>query len=123
MLYLFKAFLLLSLVGLGYLLFIRIRVKLFQRIFGFVLVVMLAVFILVPETSTRIAQFFGIGRGVDFVFYAAHVFWAYIIVRFYLHQQKLQAELTEVVRAMALLKPEIPSKQTANQPHAGSPPS
>lgn len=65
-----------------------------------------AFFIAMPDAATRLAHAVGIGRGVDFILYPA-VIW---LVRESLlgRRRRLedQAKLTEVVRAIAVLRAE-----------------
>src|SRR5437763_149092 len=99
---LFKALLLVGLLVLGYPIVFRARLLLVQRIFGVLLGALLAVFVIFPDASTAIGRFFGIGRGADFLFYLAHLFLLYLVVRLYLRQQQLRTEITELTRAIAL---------------------
>ena len=73
-----------------------------------VLGALLAVFVIFPDASTAIGRFFGIGRGADFLFYLAHLFLLYLVVRLYLRQQQLRTEITELTRAIALMSAEPP---------------
>ena len=105
---LFKALLLVGLLVLGYPIVFRARLLLVQRIFGVLLGALLAVFVIFPDASTAIGRFFGIGRGADFLFYLAHLFLLYLVVRLYLRQQQLRTEITELTRTIALMRAEPP---------------
>jgi len=106
---LFKAVLLLCLLVLAYPVFFRARLLFVQRLLGAGIGALLAVFVIFPDVSTRIGHFFGIGRGVDFLFYLAHLFVLYIVIRLYVRQQHLRMEVTELTRTIALLRAEPPS--------------
>lgn len=61
-----------------------------------------AVAILRPEWTTDVAGLLGIGRGADLVAYVVAI--VFVLSTFYFYQRvhTLQAELTEVVRGIAL---------------------
>src|SRR5438552_3173731 len=100
MIILFKLILFAFLLATGYVVFFRLCAVLAHRMIIGLLGLVLCIFIFFPAFTSRMAEFFGIGRGVDFVFYLAHVFWAYIVARLYVGQQRLQYQLTELTRAI-----------------------
>jgi len=108
MLTLFKAFLLLSLAGLAYLILFRLKKVLVPRILTLLLLGFIGACVVVPDIATRIAHLVGVGRGVDFVFYLAHVAWAFIAVQLYLRLLRQEAALTEIVRALSIARAESP---------------
>lgn len=57
---------------------------------------------LVPNIANTTANFVGVGRGVDVIVYSAIVVLTYAVYRLMLRQQKLSAELTELVRVVAI---------------------
>lgn len=58
--------------------------------------------ILLPQTTTRIASYFGIGRGVDVIVYVALAILFYLVFRIYVMVEDLRHEITFLVREMAL---------------------
>jgi hypothetical protein len=64
-----------------------------------------AAFVLMPELANRIAWFFGIGRGADFVFYLSTVFLFFLVFNIYLKFTALEARQTQLVRELALRHP------------------
>src|SRR4051812_42850414 len=99
MLILFKAGLLVCLVVLGYLALFQIRRRLFHRVLGLLLAGVLAAFIISPQLSTEISSLLGIGRGVDLIFYLSHLLGAYLAIRIFQRQMRLEEQLTRLVRS------------------------
>jgi len=71
------------------------------------LVVLLVISILIlfsawPELSTKIANWFGIGRGSDFLFYISHVMLFFIAFMYYLKFREMEMRLTRLVRYLAI---------------------
>jgi hypothetical protein len=62
------------------------------------------ILVCMPDWSTRIAGFFGIGRGVDFVSYLSQILIYFLIVLLYVRLQELNANVTKLARHVALLK-------------------
>ena len=67
-----------------------------------VLWVIAAVVILLPQTTTTVANFFGVGRGVDFVLYASVVTLFFLVFKIFLTLDRVERRLTDVVRKDAL---------------------
>lgn len=61
--------------------------------------------ILLPATTTKIAQFFGVGRGVDVIVYISLSLLFYLVFRIYVMIEDLRHENTYLVRQIAFLKP------------------
>ena len=110
MIYVFKVVLLSALAYLGYLLFFRTYAHIVQRSVGVLLGFCLCVLIVFPDLSTRVAHFFGIGRGVDFLFYLAHIAALYAMAVLYMRQRAINQHLTEIVRSLALHDAEAPKQ-------------
>ena len=67
-------------------------------------------FVWVPEQTTRLAEALGVGRGADLVLYLWVVITLALIVFLYLKIVQLSRKLTELTRAQALSRPQIPSE-------------
>lgn len=63
-----------------------------------------AVVTLLPQTTSRLADILGVGRGVDVVIYAAIVLLYYFVFRIFLHIERLEHEITVLVRELGLRK-------------------
>ncbi len=57
---------------------------------------------LVPNLTNSLAKLVGIGRGADVIVYSAIVILTYSVYRLMVKEQKLSAEMTELVRAVAI---------------------
>lgn len=67
-----------------------------------ILWILAAVVILLPQTTTTVANFFGVGRGVDLVLYASVVTLLFLVFKIFLTLDRLERRLTDVVRKDAL---------------------
>jgi hypothetical protein len=101
----------LLLCAVGYIAFVlifRIQTILLHRILAALLSLGVAALVAFPDLSTRLAWRFGVGRGVDFLFYFAHVAAFYLILRLHVAHRENQRRITELVRTLALLTPRTP---------------
>lgn len=55
-----------------------------------------------PEITSRLAEFFGIGRGADLIVYIAIIVIVYLLFRLFVHVDKMDRQITKLVRTMAL---------------------
>lgn len=83
------------------------RRKKFQISFWFFAVLLLShvgiiAVILFPNMTYPVAHFFGIGRGADFVLYTAVIIILRILFYLYSQNRKLEQQLTQIVRHLAL---------------------
>jgi len=64
----------------------------------------LAVIFLVwwPDFSQRVAEFVGVGRGVDLVVYLALFLVFYLIFRIFVRLERIEKNITKIVRKVAL---------------------
>lgn len=65
-----------------------------------------AVLVLLPETATAFARFVGVGRGVDAVVYLAVIFLYYLVFRIFLRLDKMDRDITVLVRKFGLAEDE-----------------
>lgn len=56
----------------------------------------------IPESLTKLANLLGIGRGADLVLYVAVVVMFYLMFRIFVRLEKMEREITKVVRQDAL---------------------
>ena len=61
-----------------------------------------AVTISTPSVSARLAQVFGVGRGVDFIVYASVALLYLLVFRLFVEHVKVERQLTLIVRREAL---------------------
>lgn len=55
-----------------------------------------------PATTTRLADFFGVGRGVDVIVYISLVLLFYLVFRIIVMIEDLRHEITAIVREIGL---------------------
>lgn len=55
-----------------------------------------------PEITSRLALFFGIGRGADLIVYVAIVVIVYLLFRVFVRVDKMDRQITKLVRTIAL---------------------
>lgn len=55
-----------------------------------------------PATTTRLASFFGVGRGVDVIVYISLALLLYLVFRMFVMIEDLRHEITSLVRQIAL---------------------
>jgi hypothetical protein len=60
------------------------------------------VFALNPDLSTEIANYFGIVRGVDFLFYLSHLTLFFIAFVYYLRFREMEIRFTKLARQVAI---------------------
>ncbi len=82
-----------------------IKLRRFFIIFVFWLSVLLAV--IFPEETNRIAKFFNITRGADFFIYISIIVIFYALFRIYEKIEKIESNITKIVREFALLQKKI----------------
>lgn len=60
--------------------------------------------ILLPQTTSRVAEYFGVGRGVDVILYLSLALLFYLVFRIYVMVEDIKSEITKIVRTVALNK-------------------
>jgi|SRR3989344_3933645 len=60
--------------------------------------------ILLPATTTRIAELFGVGRGVDVIVYISLALLFYLVFRIYVMIEDIRHEVSFLIRHLALRK-------------------
>lgn len=66
--------------------------------------------VILPKTTTQIAEVFGVGRGVDIIVYVSMALLFYLVFRIYVMIEDLRRDITTLVRQIAL--------QNATKPQA-----
>ena len=70
--------------------------------FWFLIWIAALVGITLPATTTRIAEFFGVGRGVDIIVYISLALLFYLVFRIYVMIEDLRHQITYMIREIAL---------------------
>jgi len=55
-----------------------------------------------PELASRLADFFGIGRGADLIIYTAIIAILFFVYRLFIRLEKTESEITSLTRELAL---------------------
>jgi hypothetical protein len=112
----------LSLIILFYFL-VKIRKKPAQKI-GISLVFCTIIFFSIfPDSASQIAHYFGVGRGVDFVFYLSFIALFFLSFNLYLGSRENREQITILTRSFALAQARLPKnppseiKQSVAYPH------
>lgn len=67
-----------------------------------------AFIIALPDATSFLAHLLGIGRGADLIIYASLLIAFYLIFRIHLTLDRLELEVTEIVRTIALERVRVP---------------
>ena len=70
--------------------------------FWFLIWIAALVGITLPATTTKIAEFFGVGRGVDIIVYISLALLFYLVFRIYVMIEDLRHQITYIIREVAL---------------------
>lgn len=73
------------------------------------------IFVLLPESTSLIARVVGIGRGADLITYVGLLGVFYLIWRIHLTLDRLDHEITQIVREMALQRLTEPGDPSLGQ--------
>jgi hypothetical protein len=60
------------------------------------------VLVALPESTSRVADILGVGRGVDVVFYFSLLLIFYLIFKIFVRLEKIEQNITKIVSKMAL---------------------
>ncbi|MBY0506081.1 MAG: DUF2304 domain-containing protein [Bryobacteraceae bacterium] len=80
--------------------------RLSYRIALFTLMLLGVYFVALPDHTTAVAHFLGVGRGTDLLLYLSLVTGGYTILLLYRRTRQLERKLTEHIRAMAIERAE-----------------
>lgn len=73
-----------------------------EFVLWFVFWILTAILVWLPNGLTKIANALGIGRGADLIFYASLIIIFYLIFRIYLKLEKMEKNITKIIRKNAL---------------------
>ena len=86
---------------------------LIKRTVAFMMFLVLLLLVIFPQISTIVADKFGIGRGVDLLFYFSHLFLLLLIVALWRRSLALTGTVTKLTRAIALQNPTKPKNKSS----------
>lgn len=73
--------------------------------------VLAAIAVVVPDVSNSIAELFGVGRGADLLLYGLLIAFIVQVIASRVHYSKLEMQVTEVARALAVRGAEQPGSR------------
>jgi len=68
--------------------------------------------VILPETTSLVANLVGVGRGVDLVIYLSILILFYLVFRVLVRLDKIDKDVTKIVRAIALKKEDEKDRQS-----------
>jgi hypothetical protein len=80
------------------------QVRAWTKIFTLLFAVIALVFILFPNSSNHVANWFGVGRGVDLLSYLLSLAFIYLILRSYIREKEEQKRIVQLGRRLAILE-------------------
>lgn len=98
----FKYFLIAVLVGFIFYLILLPRLDVIRKGVIFIVVLTMLIFAVQPDWSTEVANRVGVTRGVDLLFYLAHLTLFFVAFVYFLKFKKMEARVTKLVRQLAL---------------------
>lgn len=73
-----------------------------EFIFWIILWLIIGIVFWLPQTTSFLANIFGIGRGVDLVIYTSIILIFYLLFRIFVRIDKQQQEITKIVRSLSI---------------------
>ena len=95
-----------AVVFIAFYMYLRLRSSLVDAILIFLFCAGAVFFILFPDTTTEIALWLGVKRGINLVFYCITLFFFFLILKLYSRVRKLENKFTEIIRKNSLQKAE-----------------
>lgn len=95
-----------GLSAIGFFVFLRRNRLPFHIMTVFLLLVAGAVAVVMPNLTSDVAVFVGVGRGTDLVTYIAIIAVMFVLLHYYTKFVELQSKVTELAREMAILRAE-----------------
>lgn len=73
-----------------------------RKLFILIFVAIMVVFSINPDLSTAIANYLGVGRGADLLFYLSHLVLFFIAFMYYLKFKDMEIRFAQLVRHIAI---------------------
>lgn len=77
-----------------------------ELLFWLIFWVAVSIAVLLPQTTSLLASWAGVGRGVDLVIYISVVVLFYVIFRIFVRLEKIEQDITKIVREVGLKEEE-----------------
>lgn len=82
--------------------FARKQIRISELFIWIIFWLLAAGFVLWPEASSKLAEFLGVGRGVDAILYLALMLIFYLLFRIFVKFEKIEKDITKIVRKISL---------------------
>jgi small membrane protein len=99
--------LLAAFAAIGWFVFLKRNRLPFHIVIVFAMLFAAVLAVLFPEKTDGIANFVGVGRGVDLIMYVVDVIVLFVLLHYYTKFVEVQRKLTDVVRELAILRAEV----------------
>jgi hypothetical protein len=96
-----------ALAAIGWFVFLKRNRLPFHILTVFAMLIVGAIAVIFPDATDRVANFVGVGRGVDLITYVIEVTVLFVLLHYYTKFVELQRQLTEVTRELAILRAEV----------------
>lgn len=80
------------------------QVRAWTKILTFLFAIIALIFILFPDSSNHVANWLGVGRGVDLLSYLLSLAFIYLILRSYVREKEEQKKIVQLARRLAILE-------------------
>ena len=90
---------------------IRLKKKAVDLFFLLLMISAAIVFIIWPDVTNKIANWLGVGRGADLIFYTSILIFWFVILKLYTRIRQLEKSFTQIIREDALKKATPPSHE------------
>jgi hypothetical protein len=104
--------LLTALAAIGWFVFLKRNRLPFHIVTVFAMLMVGGAAVIFPEETDVVANFVGVGRGVDLITYVIEVTVLFVLIHYYTKFVELQRQLTDVVREVAILRAEVERSQS-----------
>ena len=91
-----------SILFFSFYMYLRLRSGLLDAILIFLFCFIAVFFIIFPDKTTTVAQWLGVKRGINLLFYLITIFFFFLILKLYSRIRKLENKFTELVRDNSL---------------------
>lgn len=99
-----QVLLIVAILCLALLYYFKQKKAIAESVAFFLLIIAGIYFVLFPQSTSVVAQFLGVGRGTDLVFYCSFVVFVFFFIKLYIKIEKLESKLTEFIQKDALNK-------------------
>ena len=101
-----------GLIFIAMYMYVRLRTSLIDVLLIFAFMLGGILLVLFPDTTSKIAHWAGVGRGVDLVFYLGFLFLFFVILKLYARIRRLEQHLTKEVREETINQSSVSNPQS-----------